>query len=420
MRELFINKKRILEKFNVLFPERIINYSIEFYITKKNNNQEIYKVYNKEELVEIEANTEAGLLYGLIEASVNHFDTSGASLSKERGLNVDCGRKNFSKDWFLRVIERMARYKMNVLQMHFSENEGFRIELNKFNNIQSEHFLSLDELKEVLDYAKYFYIDVQPAFDSPGHMRKILEVYPEHFLENSTQGLDITKESSRQFVKELYDDVLSVFKDATTIHMGGDEFIPFDDYDKYPSLENYAKEQWGPNAKGFDTFIDYINDISSYLLDKDLKVKVWNDGLYRTNQNSTIELNPRVIITYWTSWNQNMAPLQAFIDKGHQVVNFMDQYLYFVLGENAGYTYPERNIIKENFKANEFPLRHEILNMERKQTIPTDSPQFLGTFFSIWCDKPEALSEVEVYDKIKDPMEAFANKSWKKKKESSY
>ena len=416
MRKEFLNKQSILEKFKVLFPERIINYNIEFYINYQEIEHEKYDVYNKEGLVEIEANSEAGLLYGLIEASVNHFDASVISLSKERGLNVDCGRKYFSKDWFLRVIERMARYKMNVLQMHFSENEGFRIELNKFNNIQSKHFLSKKELEEILAHAKYFYIDVQPAFDSPGHMRKILEVYPEHFLENSSQGLDITKAASREFVKELYDDVLSVFKNATTIHMGGDEFIPFDEYDKYPSLEKYAKEQWGEKAHGFDTFVDYINDISSYLLDKGLKVKVWNDGLYRTNQNSTIELDPRVIITYWTSWNENMAPLQAFIDKGHQVVNFMDQYLYFVLGENAGYTYPEKDIIKENFKVNEFPLRHESLKVERKQVIDTKSPQFLGTFFSVWWDKTEAHTENEVYDQTNDPMKAFAKTSLNHKK----
>lgn len=406
------NKEIIIEKFRVLFPNKEISQPIVFFIDSS-NGQERYEITSTDKGIKLQANSEAGLLYALIDLSQGKDSIQIESLSNERGLNIDCGRKFYSKDWFLSMIRRMSRLKMNVLQIHFSENEGFRLELNKFKEVLSEQYLSQKELKEILNYAKYFYIEVQPSFDSPGHMQKILEVYPEHRLENSKTALDITKKGSRDFVKEIYDEVLTMFPNARTIHMGGDEFIPFDDYHKYPSLDKYAKDTWGTKAEGFDTYLDYINDVSTYLLDKGLKVKVWNDGLYRVNQKPLNELDSRLIVTYWTSWNANMAPLKSFIDKGHQVINFMDQYLYFVLGENAGYIYPTKEEITDDFKVNQFPLRHESLNVAREQAVQSDNPQFLGTFYSIWSDKPEAHNEDEVYNKTRDSMKAFAKKSWK-------
>lgn len=405
------DKESMLERLKLLYPNTELNLEVEFYL-RPEEGEEKYNVSLEDDRVTIVSSTEAGLLYGLIDYSQHNKELSTKSIARERGFNVDCGRKYFTKDWFLKIIRRMARLKMNVLQMHFSDNEGFRLELNRFKEVLSDHYLSQEDIKEILDYAKHFFIEVQPSFDSPGHMEKILDLYPQYRLENSKTGLDITNQAARDFVKSIYDAVLESFPDAKTIHMGGDEFIPFDDYHKYPVLEAYAKKQWGEAAHGFDTFIDYINDIADHLFKKNMKVKVWNDGLYRINQEALIELDPRLIVTYWTSWNKNMAPLETFKAKGHQLVNFMDQLLYFVLGDKAGYIDPTKESINNNFSANHFPLRHEELNVERVQSIDLEDPQFLGSFYSVWSDEPELMSETEVYEKTSESMKAFAQKLW--------
>ena len=60
----------------------------------------------------------------------------------ERRIHVDMARKYISKDWFIRQIREMSYFKMNAIQMHFSENLGFRIECETDPSIVSEQHLN--------------------------------------------------------------------------------------------------------------------------------------------------------------------------------------------------------------------------------------------------------------------------------------
>ena len=98
----------------------------------------------------------------------------------ERRLHVDCARKYISKDWFIRQIREMSYMKMNTLQMHFSENLGFRIECETDPSIVSDEYLTKEEVREILAEAKKYGINVIPSFDSPGHVDQILRAHPEY------------------------------------------------------------------------------------------------------------------------------------------------------------------------------------------------------------------------------------------------
>src|SRR5699024_6953543 len=82
-----------------------------------------------------------GLPYGTI---VDYPDVA------ERRLHVDCARKYISKDWFIRQIREMSFLKMNAIQIHFSENLGFRIECETDPSIVSDEYLTKDEVREIL------------------------------------------------------------------------------------------------------------------------------------------------------------------------------------------------------------------------------------------------------------------------------
>ncbi|QIK85245.1 family 20 glycosylhydrolase [Erysipelothrix sp. HDW6B] len=331
---------------------------------------------------------------------------------QERGVHIDLGRKYFSKTWFFDLIEVMAKQKLNTLQIHISENEGFRLALDGYESLCSPEHLTTFEMRDIIRYANFFYIKVIPSFDTPGHLKYILKDYPQYQLKGNETALDITNPKARRFIKGMLGSVMECFYTSQIIHIGGDEFIPFENYGDYPQLEAYAKAHISPDATGVDTYIDYINDIANYVYEYKKEVRVWNDGLYRTNQKPIVKLDKHVQVTYWTSWNQYMAPVETFIKHKHKVLNFMDQYLYFVLGEKAGYTYPTVDKIQASFEPHVFPLRHELASEQRDQVMLDTSEQYLGSFFAVWCDDPNALSQTAVLAMITPLIEAFGGKLW--------
>ena len=48
-----------------------------------------------------------------------------------RGLLLDCGRTFQSLDYLRKTIDRLAFYKMNVLQLHLTDDQGWRLQIKK-------------------------------------------------------------------------------------------------------------------------------------------------------------------------------------------------------------------------------------------------------------------------------------------------
>ena len=51
-------------------------------------------------------------------------------------------------------------------------------------------------------------------------------------------------------------------------------------------------------------------------------------------------LNKNVEVCYWTNWDKGMAEVKEWLTKGYTLINFCDNDLFYVLGEEAGYSYP--------------------------------------------------------------------------------
>ncbi len=414
-------KENLLNKIKHLNPELLKSIETETIHLELESSQQDDAFYVEvlDNDITIKASKEENLFYGLLtvlEAIQKGVDLKTGwhtSRVKERGLNVDLGRKHYTLSWFKSLIEQMALNKLNVLQMHFSENLGYRLESSVYSDITSIEHLTHDDLKEIIKHGQTYYIEVIPALDAPGHLEHVLSFYPEHQMENLTTGLDITRKESRDFIKKLYDEVIELFAHTDKIHIGADEFINFDEYDLYPSLENYAKTHISKDATAADTYVDFINDISNHLISKGKDVRVWNDGLYRKNIHNTVELNKDITVCYWTSWNENMAEVSTFIEKGHQLINFDDQNLYYVLGEAAGYTYPTAKKIKENFDVFKFPMREEAKLKQANEFISQNNEKVLGAYFSVWSDLPEKLNETEILTDLTNLLIPFGDNFWK-------
>lgn len=333
--------------------------------------------------------------------------------TNERGLHLDAGRKYYTKNWIMERVKDLSRNRMNVLWLHFSENEGFRIDSERHPEVPSRFHLTKDEVREIIALCGDLYIDINPALDCPGHLGTALLEHPRWRLNREMaeplySALDITNPDARAFLLELVDEYAELFAGSKVFHIGGDEFIDFNHFERFPEMDACAKERLGPDCGGVDLYVDFLNLVIAHVRAKGFQVRVWNDGLFRPDLAEHVELDRNVQIAFWSNWDKGMAPLKAFLDRGYQVVNYHSEYLYYILLIRKDYTDPDPDKILTQWNPGMFPT-HPVSG---PQTLDTKSEQMLGCCYSIWSDWPDLEDEDEVCRRSRDSIRAFGIRCW--------
>lgn len=369
------------------------------------------------EAAELTAQSGRAAVYGLrtvFEADgLAHGRLADWPSTNERGLHLDAGRKYYTKNWIMERVKDLSRNRMNVLWLHFSENEGFRIDSERHPEVPSRFHLTKDEVREIIALCGDLFVDINPALDCPGHLGTALMEHPRWRLNRQMteplySALDITKPEARAFLLELVDEYAELFAGSKVFHIGGDEFIDFNHFELFPEMEACAKERLGPDCGGVDLYVEFLNEVIAHVRAKGFQVRVWNDGLFRPDQAEHVELDRNVQIGFWSNWDKGMAPLQAFLDRGYQVVNYHSDYLYFILLIRQDYKDPDPDRIMKEWAPRVFPT-HPLTG---PQTLDPASRQMLGCCYSIWSDWPDLEDEEEVDRRSRDSIRAFALRCW--------
>ncbi|MDE7218948.1 MAG: family 20 glycosylhydrolase [Oscillospiraceae bacterium] len=353
----------------------------------------------------LEAMEDGGLAYGVI---VDYPHT------REREFHLDAGRKYYTKDWILDLVRTLSRNRMNVLWLHFSENEGFRIASDRHPELPSLHHLSKEEVREVIRVCGAYHIDINPSLDCPGHLGQVLQEHPRWRLDREGteplwSALDITKEDARAFLFDLIDEYAELFAGSKVFHIGGDEFIDFNHFEMFPAMTAYARERLGPGCGGVDVYVDFLNQVIAHVRAKGFRVRVWNDGLFRPDLEEHVQLDKDVQIAFWSNWDKGMAPLKTFLERGYQVVNYHSDYLYYILLIRKDYKDPDPEKLLSEWNPSVFPTHP----LQGKQVIPAEyAGQFLGSCYSIWSDWPDLQTEEEVMARCRDSLRAFGVRCW--------
>lgn len=333
--------------------------------------------------------------------------------TNERGLHLDAGRKYYTKDWIMERVKDLSRNRMNVLWLHFSENEGFRIDSERHPEVPSRFHLTKDEVREIIALCGELFVDINPALDCPGHLGAALLEHPRWRLNREMaeplySALDITNPDARAFLLELVDEYAELFAGSKVFHIGGDEFIDFNHFERFPEMDACARERLGPDCGGVDLYVDFLNQVIAHVRAKGFQIRVWNDGLFRPDQAEHVELDRNVQIAFWSNWDKGMAPLKAFLDRGYQVVNYHSEYLYFILLIRKDYSDPDPDKILTQWHPGMFPT-HPVSG---PQTLDPKSEQMLGCCYSIWSDWPDLEDEEEVDRRSRDSIRAFGIRCW--------
>lgn len=320
----------------------------------------------------------------------------------EKGLLLDVGRKFWTIEELEGLIQLLSKNKIPFLQLHLSESLGFRVACETAPEIVSQRFYTKQELKNLLQKAKKLNVEIIPDFDTPGHLGNILKYYPQYALtfidQNGVEkvdieALDVTNSKARAFIFGIIQEMLEVFSDSQYVHIGADEFIPFHKIDKYKKLVSESREVFGELASGLEFYVEYVNELAEIIKDNGKTARIWSVGFYRSDLKSLVELTKDVEVCYWTRWDKNMADVQTWLEKGYTLLNYNDNYLYYVLGEKNNYPYPTAEKLASRFSKELFSNEQRLTNQEMQQVK--------GVFFSIWSDDPTAKTAKEILEDLK-------------------
>jgi hexosaminidase len=154
-----------------------------------------------------------------------------------RGLSLDVSRHFISLPVLKRNVDALAAVKMNVLHLHLSDDQGFRLESREFPKLQDlgsdGMYYSQVEMRELVAYASDRGIRIVPEFDMPGHSTAWFVGYPElssgpgpYQIERRwgifDPAMDPTRESTYKFLDKFITEMTTIFPDRY-FHIGGDE-----------------------------------------------------------------------------------------------------------------------------------------------------------------------------------------------------
>lgn len=266
-----------------------------------------------------------------------------------RGAHLDVARYFMSIDEIKHFLKLMSYLKMNVLHLHLNDEQGWRIESERYPrlteigskrpfsnygrmNINEKHegYYTKQELRDLVDYAASLHIDILPGINSPGHCSAILAAYPElsctsEPVEVKTRGgvykeiLCAGNEKVYAFIEQILDEVMEIFP-YHFIHIGADE-AQKDHWRECPKCQAKMKEEGLATVAELQDY--YISRIADYVKSKGRKAIIYGDGL--RNKHRCRDVN----VQYWVGDKEQTKKL---LKDGNQVIVSTHGKYYFDLG----------------------------------------------------------------------------------------
>lgn len=359
---VFLNTTQLQD---TLSAHEILIQTETFVDTIKLGSDESYKLEVNQNKIIITANNNIGAYRGL-ETLLQLIQRTGKTAYVKscmisdsprfpwRGLLIDVCRHWIPTHVIKRNIDAMAAVKMNVLHMHLTEDQGFRIESKKFPKLHelgsNGNYFTQEEMKGIVKYAKERGIRVIPEFDIPGHTTSWLVGYPELSSANAdyqieknygifNPSLNPAKELTYSFLDEFLGEMALIFPDEY-IHIGGDENKGID-WDNNKKIQKFKdKNSYTSNSELQAYFNTRVLDI----LTKHGKKMIGWDEVFEES------LPVSVAIQSW----RGKESLYSFAKKG-----------YAGLLSN-GYYLDMANDLKVYYENNPLPLNADLTQTEKE------------------------------------------------------
>jgi hexosaminidase len=241
-----------------------------------------------------------------------------------RGLMFDVSRHFFTKAEVKQFIDDMVRYKYNLLHLHLTDDEGWRIEIKSLPrltevgawNVKKEGsfgtfsppardeprnyggFYTHDDIRELVQYAKERFVNILPEIDVPGHSLAAVVAYPDlsctpgadkYVVRSGEQIMDWSRgappialvdntlcpanEKVYTFLDKVMTEVAQLFP-FEYIHVGGDE-APHNFWEKSNSIKALMKKEGLKNMEQVQGYFE--RRLEKIVLSKGKKFMGWDE-----------------------------------------------------------------------------------------------------------------------------------------------
>jgi hexosaminidase len=279
-----------------------------------------------------------------------------------RGLLLDVARHFMPKDGVLRYLDLMAVHKLNVLHLHLTDDQGWRIEIERFPELTRtgswrsrtrfghrasplwEHkphggHYTQDDIREIVSYAAARHITVVPEIDLPGHSQAAIAAYPE--LGNTdvigatalsvwddwgiSDNVLAPTDDTLRFYEGVLEEVLALFP-SEFVHIGGDE-CPKDQWRRSPAAQARIRELGLAGEDGLQAW--FTGHFGRWLAARGRRMIGWDEILDGGPGNGLVE---GAAVSSWRGGAGGIAAARA----GHDVVMCPEQYVYLDHRQDAG------------------------------------------------------------------------------------
>lgn len=322
--------------------------------------------------IQISADTDAGLFYGLqtlLQAAnptgedtwtVPAIHVADAPRYSYRGFMLDVSRHFRSKDFVKKQIDALARYKLNHLHLHLTDAAGWRIEIKKYPRLteyaawrpeanwkkwwfgedsrkyceQTDPraqggFYTQDDIRELVNYAAQRHITIIPEIEMPAHSEEVLAAYPEFSCSGEpyrNADFCVGNERTFAFLEDVLTEVMELFP-SRYIHVGGDEA---------------GKAAWKTCPKCHrrmeEEKLNGVNELQSYLIHR-IEVFLNAHGRKLLGWDEIMEggLAPNATVMSWRGEEGGINAVRA----GHRAIMTPGGYCYLDSYQDAPYSQPE-------------------------------------------------------------------------------
>ena len=312
-----------------------------------------------------------------------------------RGMHLDVSRHFFDIDFIKTYIDMIALHKMNVFHWHLTDDNGWRIEIDRYpllaersawrvdrtNEPWKEQspvngkekatyggYYTKEEIREVVEYAASKNIVVIPEIEMPGHTSEVFAAYPELSCKGSLipvnpgsywPNVDIFcagKDEVFEFLENVLDEVMELFP-GPYIHIGGDEA----DKLHWRTCQKCQKRIQNEGlADEHELQSWFIKRIEKFIISNDKKLLGWDEilegGLAKT-----------ATVMSWRGMKGGIESAKA----GHDVIMCPTSHCYFDYYQANPETSPAAfggyTTLKKVYSFN--PIPNELSDPEKKRIL---------------------------------------------------
>ena len=332
-----------------------------------------------------------------------------------RGFMLDASRHFWSKDEVKHVLDLMSLYKLNKFHWHLSDDQGWRIEIEKYPLLTEKGawrkfneqdricmarakeedntdflipedkirivegdtlyggYYTHDDIKEIVAYATQRGIDVIPEIDMPGHFLAAISQYPElacdgliGWGETFSSPVCPGKDATLEFCRNVFKEVFELFP-YEYVHMGGDE-VEKANWKKCPLCQKRIRTEKLGSVEELQAW--FVRDMEKFFLANGKKLIGWDEVV-------SDGLSSDAAITWWRSWAKDALPTATA--QKQKVIACPNEYFYFDYAQ-------DQNSVKKILAYD--PCADERLSPEQKKYI-------WGVQANLWAEWIPTMKRIE-------------------------